>query len=68
MRCGRSGQAGNLKAGNKDDERYSGGADVALQENLWVAVEALGAAALRVRIFEGGCKGEDKRTSCRRAG
>jgi len=43
----------------EDDERYSGGADVALREDLRVAVEALGAAALRVRGFGGGRKGED---------
>ena len=41
------------------DERYSGGADVALREVLRVAVEALGAAALRVRGFGGGRIGDD---------
>src|SRR5216684_6155355 len=45
--------------GGEDDERYSGGAEVALREDLRVAVEALGAAALRVRGFGGGCTGED---------
>jgi len=41
---------------------------VALQEDLQVAVEALGATALQVCSFKGGHKGEDKQTSCRRAG
>jgi hypothetical protein len=42
-----------------DEERYSGGAEVALRDDLRVAVEALGAAALRVRGFGGGRAGED---------
>jgi len=41
---------------------------VALREDLQVAVEALGAAALWVHSFGGGHKGEDKQMSCRRAG
>jgi hypothetical protein len=45
--------------GGEDDERYSGGAEVALREGLRVDVEALGAAALRVRGFGGGRAGED---------
>jgi hypothetical protein len=45
--------------GGEDDERYSGGAEVALREDLRLDVEALGAAALRVRGFEGGRAGED---------
>lgn len=43
----------------EDDERYSGGADVALREDLRGAVEALGAAPLRDRGFGGGRAGED---------
>jgi hypothetical protein len=43
----------------EDDERYSGGADVALRKDLRAAVEALGAAALRVRGFGSGHTGED---------
>lgn len=45
--------------GGEDDERYSGGAEVALREDLRVDVEALGAAALRVRGFGGGRAGGD---------
>ena len=43
----------------EDDERYSGGAEVALREDLRDDVEALGAATLRVRGFGGGRAGED---------
>lgn len=43
----------------EDDERYSGGAEVALREDLRDDVEALGAAALRVRGFGGGRAGGD---------
>ena len=43
----------------EDDDRYSGGADVALREDLRDDVEALGAVALRVRGFGGGRAGED---------
>jgi hypothetical protein len=45
--------------GGEDDERYSGGAEVALREDLREDVEAFGAAALRVRGLGGGRAGED---------
>ncbi len=54
--CSSLGTSGSR--GGEDDERYSGGAEVALRD-LRVVVEALGAAALRVRGFGGGRAGED---------
>lgn len=43
----------------EDDERYSGGAEVAFREDLRLVVEALESAALRVRGLGGGRAGEE---------
>lgn len=51
--------ASSSSRAGEDDEWYSGGADVALRDDLRVVAEALGAAALRVRGFGGGRAGEE---------
>lgn len=59
MSAGPSGPASSCSRVGEEDERYSGGAEEALRDDLRVVVDALGAAPLRLRGFGGGRTGED---------